>query len=222
MYVISDRQDFITETACDDNAPKYTTVVAPETPTMMHMKNFKRQLFDLIPGNKTRLIYIDADILPVGCLHDFLENESPKDIGMFEDSWCMHCNQFLGGFVYMHKTDKTEECLQDWVRESSSDDFKKYKKDQDALDSILEGSPCTGAIHTLPSSYIETFDDYMILPLFGVVRGKAPTFQHFSHGIRGLPIWTRIKTNIESQIALQRKKSIEAENGGGGGNSNHH
>ena len=65
MYVISDRQDFITETACDDNAPRYTTVVAPETPTMMHMKNFKRQLFDLIPGNKTRLIYIDADILPV-------------------------------------------------------------------------------------------------------------------------------------------------------------
>ena len=65
IYVISDRQDFISESACDRNRPKYSVVVAPETPTMMHMKNFKRQLFDLIPANATRRIYIDADILPV-------------------------------------------------------------------------------------------------------------------------------------------------------------
>ena len=65
IYVISDRQDFISESACEGNRPKYSVVVAPETPTMMHMKNLKCQLFDLIPANPTRLIYIDADILPV-------------------------------------------------------------------------------------------------------------------------------------------------------------
>jgi len=60
IYVISDRQDFISGTACDQNRPRYSVVVAPETPTMMHMKNFKRQLFDLIPAkNATSLIYID-------------------------------------------------------------------------------------------------------------------------------------------------------------------
>lgn len=201
IYVVSDRQDFISESACDNNRPSYTVVVAPDTPTMMHMKNFKRQLFDLIPGNATSLIYIDADILPVGCLHDFLEHESPKDIGMFLDSWCKGCNKFLGGFVYMRSTDATRECLRDWIEESSSDDFKRYKKDQDAMDSILrKGSVCTTAIHTMSSAYIETFDDNMILPLFGVIRGKTPTFQHFSHGIRELPVWPRIKGNIEAQI----------------------
>mmetsp|Transcript_13047 Transcript_13047/g.36599 ORF Transcript_13047/g.36599 Transcript_13047/m.36599 type:complete len:365 (+) Transcript_13047:1688-2782(+) len=201
IYVISDRQDFISEAACENNRAKYEVIVAPETPTMMHMKNFKRQLFDLVPNNATRLIYIDADILPVGCLHDFLANENPKDIGMFLDSWCKGCNKFLGGFVYMTNTEATRRCLQEWIDESSSDDFKRYKKDQDAMDSILaKGSVCNEAIHTLSSSYIETFDDNMILPLFGVIRGKAPTFQHFSHGIRGLPIWPRIKRNIEGQI----------------------
>ena len=83
----------------------------------------------------------------------------------------------------------------------SSDDFKRCKKDQDAMDSILrKGSVCTTAIHTMSSAYIETFDDNMILPLFGVIRGKTPTFQHFSHGIRELPVWPRIKGNIEAQI----------------------
>ena len=77
----------------------------------------------------------------------------------------------------MRSTDATRECLRDWIEESSSDDFKRYKKDQDAMDSILrKGSVCTTAIHTMSSAYIETFDDNMILPLFGVIRGKTPTF----------------------------------------------
>lgn len=202
IYVISDRQDFIAGTACDQNRPRYSVVVAPETPTMMHMKNFKRQLFDLIPAkNATSLIYIDADIVPVGCLHDFLAKEAPEDLGFFRDSWCAGCNQFLGGFVYMRKTEKTLECLREWIEESSKDDFKAYKKDQDALDNVLrKESICRIAIKTLSSSFIETFDDLRLLPLFGVVRGKVPTFQHFSHGIREMRIWRKIKSNIARQI----------------------
>ena len=47
---------------------------------------------------------------------------------------------------------------------------------------------------------IETFDDKMILPLFGVITGNAPVFQHFTHGIRSLPIWRRIERQIHAQL----------------------
>jgi len=101
----------------------------------------------------------------------------------------------------MRKTEKTLECLREWIEESSKDDFNAYKKDQDALDNVLrKESICRIAIKTLSSSFIETFDDLRLLPLFGVVRGKVPTFQHFSHGIREMRIWRKIKSNIARQI----------------------
>ena len=56
----------------------------------------------------------------------------------------------------MRKTEKTLECLREWIEESSKDDFNAYKKDQDALDNVLrKESICRIAIKTLSSSFIE-------------------------------------------------------------------
>ena len=205
IYIVTDRDEFLSGSACGGASANlnFTAVAAPETPTLMHMKNFKRQLFGLIEGGghvASKLLYVDADILPVGCLSDFLHHESPDNLGMFLDSWCRECNHFLGGFLFMHKTSPTLACLDAWTAESSRDGFTKYVKDQDAFDQIRRDAPCADAVHTLSSRYIETFDDNMILPFFGTLLRKRPAFQHFSHGIRAEGVWLKIKASIDQQI----------------------
>eukprot|EP00216_Chloropicon_sp_CCMP2111_P001057 CAMPEP_0198235914 /NCGR_PEP_ID=MMETSP1446-20131203/1808_1 /TAXON_ID=1461542 ORGANISM="Unidentified sp, Strain CCMP2111" /NCGR_SAMPLE_ID=MMETSP1446 /ASSEMBLY_ACC=CAM_ASM_001112 /LENGTH=274 /DNA_ID=CAMNT_0043917359 /DNA_START=221 /DNA_END=1042 /DNA_ORIENTATION=+ len=200
VYIVSDQQEFIHHTACSyhnplalrDDSPSfnYTTIPTPPAPTLMHMKNYKRQLFTLVGRNATKLIYIDADILPVGCLGKFLDEEAPSELGMFHDSLCANCNKYLGGFIYMRREPETQQCLDAWSEEAARDDFSRYDKDQKALDQLLgKKGPCNSIIRTLPYSYIETFDNYVLLPFMGFLTHKTPVFQHFSHGIRNMPIW---------------------------------
>ena len=50
----------------------YQTVQAPEAGHQMLMKDWKRQMFDLLPGNLSTAIYVDVDNFVVGCFEDFL------------------------------------------------------------------------------------------------------------------------------------------------------
>lgn len=40
-------------------------VPVPEVKHQMHMKNMKRNLLTILPGNPTSALYIDGDVVPV-------------------------------------------------------------------------------------------------------------------------------------------------------------
>ena len=131
IYVVTDRDDLFEGKACGNNAPEYEAIPFQNSSstTRMHMKLTRAKLFDMIPDrNAKSLIYIDADILPVGCLHDFLAAEDPSSIGLFLDSWCPDCNTYLTALMYMKKTDKTSACLSEWSKEALREGGTAYHK----------------------------------------------------------------------------------------------
>jgi len=131
IYVVTDRDDLFEGKACGNNALEYEAIPFQNSSstTRMHMKLTRAKLFDMIPDrNAKSLIYIDADILPVGCLHDFLAAEDPSSIGLFLDSWCPDCNTYLTALMYMKKTDKTSACLSEWSKEALREGGTAYHK----------------------------------------------------------------------------------------------
>jgi hypothetical protein len=80
----------------------------------MHMKNMKRNLLSILPGPPTAALYIDADVIPVGCVRSFLDAiaagpEGAPELAFFRDNYCLGCNVYNGGFVYQRDTPRTRQ-----------------------------------------------------------------------------------------------------------------
>ena len=175
--------------------------------SLMGVKNLKRQLFKILPGAPSSLIYIDGDILPVGCLGAFLKALPGVALGFFGDTWCTdwYCkpfatanfNRFNGGMVFMRNTPAVAECLEDWGAEIASGG---YAKDQDALDAVLQAGGCAVA-EQLPSRLMQAVDSSLFWPTLDLMRSKRPIFQHFSHGLRQHPRWSQVYRTLELQMS---------------------
>ena len=63
--------------------------------SVMEMKNFKRQLFEIIPGQSRTLLCMGLDILSVGCLDPFLAIGG-ADMAMFHGLWCTDAGSARG------------------------------------------------------------------------------------------------------------------------------
>ena len=151
----------------------------PKVDSLMEMKNFKRKLFDIIPaapGEAARpraLMYVDGDILPVGCMDKFLADaEAVPSVAMFADTWCSGCNTYCGGFILMRDVPETTECFAAWDRELSRDNYALYSKDQDALDAALPAAlaqflACAAAL--VSSLVTVVASSPLSIPLVGLV-----------------------------------------------------
>ena len=78
------------------------------------MKNMKRNLLSILPGPPTAALYIDADVIPVGCVRGFLDAiaagpEGAPELAFFRDNYCLGCNVYNGGFVYQRDTPRTRQ-----------------------------------------------------------------------------------------------------------------
>ena len=210
--------------------------------SLMGVKNLKRRLFRILPGAPRSLLYVDGDILPVGCLEELLGALRGVALGLFGDTWCAEwwCrpfatarfNRFNGGMIFMRNTPPVARCLEAWGAEIAAG---SYAKDQDALDAVLEGRGGRGGscavAQRLPSRLMQAVDGDLFWPALDVARGKRPVFQHFSHGLRQRLGWSRVYAAIERQMAsrmpadwlppsrmlLQGSSQEEAGSGGGGG-----
>mmetsp|Transcript_12572 Transcript_12572/g.24068 ORF Transcript_12572/g.24068 Transcript_12572/m.24068 type:complete len:325 (+) Transcript_12572:169-1143(+) len=207
LYVITDQGDAATA-ACN---AQLTPVPVPQVTHQMHMKNMKRNLLSILPGSPAAALYIDADVVPVGCLQTFLEEMArapggAPDLAFFHDNFCLGCNTFNGGFVYQRDTPAARQCLADWDEESSSNNFTKYVKDQDALDQVLRNKMCTN-IRALPWS-ATTFVDSALWPAWIRMSITTPYFLHFTTGVRLGSSWDTMQSAMDSQIsALQHQQS---------------
>ena len=187
IYVVTEMGDHIRDICPYSD---FIAVPTPKVDSLMEMKNFKRKLFDIIPaapGEPARpraLMYVDGDILPVGCMDKFLADaEAVPSVAMFADTWCSGCNTYCGGFILMRDVPETTECFAAWDRELSRDNYALYSKDQDALDVVLRQGQCAG-VQMLPYKYMQAVDKNLVWMTFDIIRGKVPIFQHFSHGLR--------------------------------------
>ena len=208
--------------------------------SLMGVKNLKRRLFRILPGAPRALLYVDGDILPVGCLGELLGALRGVSLGLFGDTWCTEwwCrpfatarfNHFNGGMIYMRNTPAVARCLEAWGTEIAAG---SYAKDQDALDAVLEGKGGRGGscavAQRLPSRLMQAVDGDLFWPALDVARGKHPVFQHFSHGLRQRLSWSRVYAAIEGQMTsrmpadwlppsrmLLQGSSREAAGGGAG------
>ena len=166
------------------------------------MKNFKRRLFEIIPGQPRAVLYIDSDILSVGCMDPFLATVGGADMAMFHDVYCPFggCNEFCGGFIYMRDTPSTRQCIADWDAELRRDGYRFYRKDQDALDTVRRRGQCLG-VRPYPYSMMQAVDAGFFYQMFDRYRLKRPIFQHFTHGIRQHQVWPATYDAIERQLA---------------------
>ncbi|KAK3287840.1 hypothetical protein CYMTET_4668 [Cymbomonas tetramitiformis] len=197
VYVITDRSADVTGLC----AVELDTVPVPPVEYQMQMKNMKRQMFDILPGRPSSVLYVDADIVPVGCLQRFLRNIATQgipELAFFHDNVCLGCNTFNGGFVYQRDTPATRKCLEAWTAESSSANFTRYVKDQDALDAVLSQGGC-GFIQALPASAV-VFVDSALWPAFLRMTFSRPLFQHFTTGVRHSDAWSRIYSSLQAQL----------------------
>lgn len=96
-------------------------------------------------------------------------------------------------------TPGTRQCLEAWTLESSADDFKKYVKDQNALDSILKQGSCWGA-KMLPGTYVVYVDSWLWPGRLRLLLSKA-VFQHFTTGIRDGDHWDAVFTSMQHQLS---------------------
>jgi hypothetical protein len=60
------------------------------------MKNMKRNLLSILPGPPTAALYLDADVIPVGCVRGFLDTiaagpDGPPELAFFRDNYCLVC-----------------------------------------------------------------------------------------------------------------------------------
>ena len=179
----------------------FEAVQAPAVSSVMEMKNFKRQLFEIIPGSPKALLYMDSDILSVGCLDPFLAHVGAADMAMFHDVFCPlgGCNEFCGGFIYMRDTPGTRQCIADWDAELRRDGYRFYRKDQDALDVVRRRGGCLG-VRPYPYSMMQAVDAGFFYQMFDQYRLKRPIFQHFTHGIRRHRVWPSVYGAIEAQM----------------------
>ena len=185
-------------TLCPEAA--FAAVAAPGAGSVMEMKNFKRRLFEIVPGPPRSLLFLDADILPVGCLDPFLRTlQSVESVGMFRDTWCKGCNVFCTGTVFMRDLPATRRCWRAWDRELSRENYGLYSKEQDALDVVLEQGHCAD-IEVLPNEFMQSVDRDFLWTSLDILRMKWPTFQHFTHKIRGLGVWPTMFQRIERQM----------------------
>ena len=180
----------------------FEAVEAPEVSSVMEMKNFKRRLFEIIPGQPRAVLYIDSDILSVGCMDPFLATVGGADMAMFHDVYCPFggCNEFCGGFIYMRDTPSTRQCIADWDAELRRDGYRFYRKDQDALDTVRRRGQCLG-VRPYPYSMMQAVDAGFLYQMFDRYRLKRPIFQHFTHGIRQHQVWPSTYDAIERQLA---------------------
>lgn len=176
-------------------------VQAPEVSSVMEMKNFKRQLFEIIPGEPKAVLYMDSDILSVGCLDPFLATVGAADMAMFHDVWCPSggCNEFCGGFIYMRDSPSTRRCIADWDAELRREGYGHYRKDQDALDVVRRQGQCPN-LRPYPYSMMQAVDAGFFYQVFDRYRLKHPIFQHFTHGIRQHAVWPTVYGAIETQL----------------------
>jgi hypothetical protein len=63
VFVITDRPRDVDEGCAVD--AQIQTVPVPTVTNQMHMKNMKRSLLDILPGNPTSALYLDGDLVPV-------------------------------------------------------------------------------------------------------------------------------------------------------------
>ena len=179
----------------------FEAVEVPAVSSVMAMKNFKRQLFEIVPGSPKALLYMDSDVYSVGCLDPFLANVGASDMAMFHDVFCPFggCNELCGGFIYMRDTPSTRQCISDWDAELQRDGYRFYLKDQDALDVVRRRGECRG-VRPYPYSMMQAVDAGFFYQMFDLYRHKRPIFQHFSHGIRQHPVWPSVYSAIEAQM----------------------
>jgi hypothetical protein len=179
----------------------FEAVAAPKVPSVMQMKSVKRQLFEIIPGHPRTLLYIDSDILCVGCLDPFLATVGGADMAMFHDVPCPFggCSEFRGGFIYMRDSPSTRECIGDWDAELRRDGYRFYLEDQDALDIVRQRGQCLG-IRAYPYSMMQAVDAGYFCRTFGRYRLKRPIFQHFTRGLRQHQVWPSTYGAIERQL----------------------
>ena len=182
----------------------------PSPSVAMQFKNLKRQLFKHLPPSLSRVLYIDSDNLPVGCLHSFLQsillsmhnkNNEYAPIAMFPDNACTTCNRLNGGFMFMHLGSHAANCLDEWTELSSSNNMTAFTKDQDALDMLLKShrSACSHAIAKLPWQRV-AYMDSALWP--GRLRALVtrPHFLHFTKGIRASTRWPHIMQHINREL----------------------
>lgn len=203
VFVLTDRVKDV-EGAC--RGLQTEVLQAPTVSKSMMMKDWKRKMLDFLPSEVEIAVYVDADNFPVRCFGSFVARhtaETDAPIRMFPDNKCIGCNTYNGGFMIVKRTEGARKCLQEWLDETSKDDYTAYKKDQVALDNVLKkpGNACREGIQQLPGKDV-VYMDSLLLPASVrlATTARHPSFQHFTTGIRKTKYWGTLWESLQWQL----------------------
>jgi len=174
----------------------------------MEIKHMKQRLFSLAPVKHQALIYLDVDVLTLSPVSAFMGSVVRDNGGrvpplaMFRDNVCLECNRFNCGVVVMRDEPETRECMAAWSAEMARDGYRRYHKEQNALDAVLARGGC---------AVIECLSTRRIVYTTGTVRNwlklaaSPVAFAHLTHG------WRQTASGKSIMAALERElRSIAA------------
>lgn len=145
--------------------------------------SFKCKMFDVLPSEVGRVLYMDADIIvsrPLTQFFNYLAEHAAthgdaQHMGFFRDSgghfwgFCNECDYWHGGVMLATRT-VSEPCLHVWCSAIASG---RFPADQPALDYISEHEPVCKGMFPMDSRYLMFMKDYTAAFL-----GPTKTFSH--------------------------------------------
>lgn len=186
IYVITD-YPYCFERAILKDA--VTTIQIDHVNSLSEIKAMKCNIFNQLPNNVMRVLYVDVDVMVTRNLNQFfydtmqnvniLSNKQGhgNGLGMFLDSsghffgYCEGCDKYHTGVIYAKRDHNVVECLKHWESNILSG---RHNSDQESFDNVVKHSNyCKRAVFALPKSHLLFLKDY-----FGLFLSGTRSFTH--------------------------------------------